>query len=170
MIKVETSAFQASLLKYRLLMREKMKDTVWEVMRVWSDQVISLTPYGNTNSLQNKSRYDSRLTHYGWAAKPGLLMGNWNIKINEPDATFNPNMFSSPDGSVLNDQLATKGDRFELGDTIYLSNSTPYLLHTGINSGGSIEQGYSSQAPNGLKDPLLQAIMALHRVAFTKMN
>ena len=175
MIKVDVSAFRASLEKYRLQTREKMKDTVWQVMRVWADQVIILTPYGNTNSKENKSRYNYRMNRYGWDAKAGLLLGNWNIKINDSTPSFNPSMFSTSDGSVLNAQLATKGDRFELGDTIYLSNATPYLMQSGINYGGSIEpsggnRGYSAQAPNGLKDPLLQAIMSLHRVAFTKMN
>lgn len=170
MIQVDVSAFKASLNKYRLQTREKMKDTVWEVMRVWADQVISLTPYGNTHSTQNQARYESRQNLYGWDAKAGLLMGNWNIALNDSSTKFRSNMFSTPDGSVLNAQLATKGDRFELGDTVYLSNATPYLVRSNINAGGSIEQGYSQQAPNGLKDPLLQAIMSLHRVAFTKMN
>jgi hypothetical protein len=170
MIKVDISAFMASFQKYRLRNREKMKDTVWQVMRIWSDQVISLTPYGNTNSIQNKARYESRMNSYGWDSRAGLLMGNWNITVNDPSPSFNPNMFSTADGGVLNAQLAAKGDSFNLGDKIYLSNATPYLVRAGINSGGSIEQGYSAQAPNGLHDPLLQAIMSLHRVAFTKMN
>lgn len=170
MIKVDVSAFRASLDKYRVQTREKMKDTVWQVMRVWADQVISLTPYGNTNSPKNQARYDSRKNLYGWDAKAGLLLGNWNITLNDSSTKFSGNMFSTPDGSVLNAQLATKGDRFELGDTVYLSNATPYLMRSNINAGGSIESGYSAQAPNGLKDPLLQAIMSLHRVAFTKMN
>ena len=170
MIKVDVSAFRASLDKYRAQTRQKFKDTVWEVMRVWSDQVIALTPYGNTNSPKNQARYDSRKHLYGWDSKPGLLLGNWNIRLNDSETTFSGNMFSSPDGSVINSQLAVKGDRFELGDTIYLSNSTPYLVRDNINAGGSIEGGYSSQAPNGLKDPLLQAIMALHKVAYSKLN
>lgn len=170
MIGVDVSSFKASLIKYRQQTREKMKDTVWEVMRIWADQVISLTPYGNTNSTQNKARYDSRQNLYGWDAKAGLLMGNWNIKLNDSSANFSGSSFSSPDGSILSAQLATKGDRFELGDMVYLSNATPYLVRSGINAGGSIEQGYSAQAPDGLKDPLLQAIMALHKVAYSKLN
>lgn len=168
MIKVDVSAFKASLDKYRLETRAKMKDTVWQVMAVWTDQVISLTPYGN--STTHSAAYVQRKETYGWRAQEGLLLGNWDFALNNPDLRFEWASFSDKSGSMLHAKAFAQENRFELGDTIYLSNSTPYLMQDGINGGKSIESGYSPQAPNGLKDPLLQAIMSLHRVAFSKMN
>jgi hypothetical protein len=168
MIKVDVSAFQASLDKYRLQTKVKLKDTVWEVMRLWADTVIEITPYGDSVKFAN--RYQSRQNLYGWRSQPGLLLGNWNISINNADSKFYGNSFSDQAGGMVKSKLVTNEDRFNLGDTIYLSNSTPYLVRDNINAGGSIEGGYSSQSPNGLKDPLLQAIMALHKVAYSKLN
>ena len=168
MITVDVSAFRASLEKYRLQTREKMKDTVWEVMRVWADSAIEFTPFGDSVKFAN--RYKSREHLYGWRSQPGLLLGNWNISVNNADTRFYGNSFSDQSGGMIKAKLVTNEDRFNLGDTIYLSNSTPYLVRDNINAGGSIEGGYSRKAPNGLKDPLLQAIMALHRVAYSKLN
>ena len=168
MIKVDVSAFKASLDKYRLQTREKMKDTVWEVMRVWADSAIEFTPFGDSVKFAN--RYKSREHLYGWRSQPGLLLGNWNISVNNADTRFYGNSFSDQSGGMIKAKLVTNEDRFNLGDTIYLSNSTPYLVRDNINAGGSIEGGYSSQAPNGLKDPMLQAIMTLHKVAYSKLN
>lgn len=168
MITVDVSAFKTSLDKYRAQTRAKMKDMVWEVMRIWSDSVVELTPFGDSTKFAN--RYASREHLYGWRSQPGLLLGNWNISINNADTKFYSGSFSDQAGGMVKAKVTTNEDRFNLGDTIYLSNSTPYLIRDNINAGGSIEGGYSKQAPNGLKDPLLQAIMALHKVAYSKLN
>ena len=68
----------------------------------------------------------------------GTARGNWNTSLNYKN-TSHSNEVGINDGISKGQQ---KLGRFKLGETIYFTNSLPYII--------SLEFGSSKQAPNGM--------------------
>lgn len=66
------------------------------------------------------------------------FLANWNISLNSPDKPFNEAARDSKMAPVSPSALS----RFQLGNSIFIYNPTPY--------GQSLEWGSSKQAPYGM--------------------
>ena len=53
---------------------------------------------------------------------------------------------------------------YKLGDVVYIMNSVPYVNTPGftVASFDSLENGYSAQAPYGIMEPTLHAILGIY--------
>lgn len=58
----------------------------------------------------------------------GRMVGNWNVGINAPDLTYDENR-KDPAGSAMKGRNLPITARAKLGDTVYISNATPYARH-----------------------------------------
>jgi len=66
----------------------------------------------------------------------GTAKANWNCSVNAPDCTYNEFATFDPD------RAAQAFLRVEAGDTLFITNCTPYILE--------LENGSSPQAPEGM--------------------
>jgi hypothetical protein len=55
----------------------------------------------------------------------GRMVGNWNVGINAPDTTYDENRLD-PTGSGMRSRNLPITARAKLGDTVYITNATPY--------------------------------------------
>lgn len=164
MLTVDATDTIKSLQEYKIQLEEKMKQAVWKTMHYWADVIINVTPVGDLNAFMGY--YIRRKEIYGWQLKPGLLMGNYTVTLNSPDTTFDSGSFDNIAGANFHGKVRYAENNYKLGDTVYITNNTPYLYQQGINAGGAIEAGYSKQAPQGIKQPSLEAIQHLYKIEF----
>lgn len=134
------------------------------------EPAVNLTPYGEINE-NTEGLYERRFDRYGWAIRPGLAKGGWKVRLETGyDASLSGSpvtydtdnsglVYDDPHGSQSKSYAANMAERYKLGQTIVVVNTTPYVAKSGINNGDSLESGYSKQAPNGIMDPLLATIM-----------
>lgn len=136
-----SSPVNAGLWRNRVLQAvEEMKkdiDTVKslavaELMR----RVVLRTPYGRPELWKNG---------YGeWALangyKAGALRANWDVSINSPNLTYNPEKKDTSGGATIALGVA---NAMKPAKTYFISNATPYAARIEYT-------GYSTQAPAGM--------------------
>lgn len=173
MFSADVTDLLKSLEDYRNQVVKKLKATINTVMYEWSSEVIRITPLGDVDKYWGY--YHTRAKEpYGWKEQAGLTRGNWMFGLNAESISFDSSSFDSGSGT-LKASLSTVMHEYKLGDTITLGNATPYILTEGINTNamsrrgrGTLEGGYSMQAPNGLKAPTLEAIQRLYKIPFDR--
>lgn len=172
MFSADVTDLLKSLEDYRNQVVKKLKATINTVMYEWSSEVIRITPLGDVDKYWGY--YHTRENQYGWKEQAGLTRGNWMFGLNAESISFDSSSFDSGSGT-LKASLSTVMHGYKLGDTITLGNATPYILTEGINTNamsrrgrGTLEGGYSMQAPNGLKAPTLEAIQRLYKIPFDR--
>lgn len=67
----------------------------------------------------------------------GRARGNWVVSLNSIDRTTS-DITSTLSSAIQNNEL----NRFKLNDTVYITNSLPYIM--------ALENGSSKQAPGGM--------------------
>jgi hypothetical protein len=172
MFSADVTDLLKSLEDYRNQVVKKLKATINTVMYEWSSEVIRITPLGDVDKYWGY--YHTRENQYGWKEQAGLTRGNWMFGLNAESISFDSSSFDSGSGT-LKASLSTVMHGYKLGDSITLGNATPYILTEGINTNamsrrgrGTLEGGYSMQAPNGLKAPTLEAIQRLYKIPFDR--
>lgn len=68
----------------------------------------------------------------------GRARASWTVNVNRPNRAVKP---PKPSGTVAYPEPPFPEVQVKLGETIWISNSLPYIF--------SLEQGHSGQAPNG---------------------
>lgn len=154
MVEVEVQDCLKSLQQYKDRLERELTGRTISLLTKWANRVYDITPKGDVDKF--RYLYEMRQNATGWKIEPGLLMGNWQMFIQGEQV---PGFIQRYDISGSSLQTDRQSMQFKLGDTIVLSNSTPYV--------GKIEEGYSkTQAPNGLQKPLLNAILDLYKIPF----
>lgn len=120
-------------------------------------KAIDTTPYGIMNPLYH---IPERLKVY--QPEVGHAKGGWNVGINS----------EGKDGEVAADTIDaiyTKNlayaalQPYKIGDTVFITNSVPYVANKGWTRTpfGALEEGYSGQAPQGIKNPTIEEIKSV---------
>jgi len=71
----------------------------------------------------------------------GRARGNWNVATGSPDKTESEERKDKDGGPTIGRALTIVRE-IQVGDTIFITNSVPYIL--------PLEDGHSSQAPQGM--------------------
>ena len=157
-VKVNTQATLNSLEQYKQEMTKKLTALAEGVSYHLVEIAVDTTPYGTLNE-----RYfapNQRAKYF----KPqvGLAKGSWSVGLGTMAQSLE--VYDNKSGSKAKSNATTTLENFKLGQTICISNSLIYVTTPGFNGGGSLEQGYSSQAPDGITKPTLQKIKAVYKI------
>jgi len=153
---------------------------------------IKNTPYGDLTSPNGgMDWYPTRSEYAPFASRldevPGTARNNWKVAFlpkafegfvtNEMlrGATPSGAPFDLPSGSEAGEISTAKVSRdvgaYKLGDMIVLWNDTPYINRRandwslgwyGKQNAQGLEQGSSQKAPNGIRQPTVQELMAIY--------
>lgn len=156
MLTLEVDDLLKQLEDYKKRVEKALIKKVYEFTSSWTMQIGDLTPIGDTQKYLGL--YIKRKENFGYAIKPGLLMGNWNAKLNYTSFPFNQNAFI-PDHRSLTDKLSYTESIFKLGAVINIFNSTPYVNSVTVRGTGEIRD-FKQDALAALQS-LLQTDMTL---------
>jgi hypothetical protein len=128
---------------------------------------IDLTPYGELND-RTESYYRSSDRIKYMPPVPGSAKGGWQITVGSTSDDVFPSIAYNASGiNIKNLAEASMRNTYSLGETIYVENLIPYMTQQDWPSAGfgSIEGGYSSQAPNGIMTPMQQLIASSYKIS-----
>ena len=117
---------------------------------------INNTPYGTMNAwYESEARAQYKLEPF-----PGHAKGGWIVGLNTFDNTSLGNRADSRGDNTALESAEAKLQGYILGQDIYIGNNVPYVNATGVPNpwNGSLEGGYSSQAPSGITAPTLDLV------------
>lgn len=133
--------------QYELELKEffrKLEEKVEKKARVFltefifeaTNELIDFTPLGDS-ALYSEYYYIRRL-NTGLREEAGLASNNWQITFNSPANDFLRVYSEGQKGIEFLNQIDKMKSKFELGDSIYVINNTPYLYDiTERGSGGN---------------------------------
>lgn len=124
---------------------------------------IDNTPYGTMNPLYTQLR-EARAS-FGLLPQPGHAKGGWKMTLNMEDPYFT-GVANGPQADNTKRTAKKVTPKFKLGDSIYITNSVPYIANSGVpySSFGSLEEGYSPQAPDGIYGPTFDSIFSIYNM------
>ena len=127
-------------------------------------EAIDNTPYGDSDLYRGFYSSPVRVARLP-EAEAGRAKGGWLVSMKTvPNVEF-PDIATDTTAGNIKSKAIIAGETYNLGETVYVSNHTPYVYRSGWPYGqyGSLEQGYSNQAPLGISTPTMQAIMQVFK-------
>lgn len=162
MIKVNTSALQASLEKAKNEIKRKLENMVKEFTYQSSVIFIDNTPYGDSDTYASLYNNPRRLAFFP-SASEGSAKSGWYVGITEPALDPYPSP-TTEDAGEIKDRARIDVREYRLGEKVFIANYVPYVASEGwlMPHFGSLEGGYSkSQAPQGIWKPSMVEIQRL---------
>ena len=125
-------------------------------------KAIDTTPFGTMNPMYN---IEARQKIFGLRAMPGHAKGGWKMTLNMDDPYFT-GVANDSGAKDIKNRAKKVTTKFKLGDSIYITNSVPYIANSGVpfSTFGSLENGYSSQAPDGIYGPTFDEIFSVYNM------
>jgi len=125
-------------------------------------KAIDTTPFGTMNPMYN---IEARQKSFNLIPRPGHAKGGWKMTLNMEDPYFT-GLANDAGADNIKNRAKKVTPKFKLGDSIYITNSVPYIANSGVpfSTFGSLENGYSSQAPDGIYGPVFDAIFSAYNV------
>ena len=126
-------------------------------------KAIDTTPIGTMNPSY---LIDSRRDYY--APEPGTAKGGWRVSFDEQDWVGSWVIAENKEAKNIKNRAENKLSQFKLGDTISISNDVKYITQEGFTMPqfGSLEGGYSKDAPYGIFEPTFDSIMSVYNHEF----
>lgn len=158
----DTSKLEESLKKAHEEAVRKMQGMVQIFAYKVTVEAIENTPYGDSDLHFNYYNLRSRLKWF--LPYEGSAKGGWTITMNNPSKILVPERADSREAINIKQNADTDSMLYKLGDVVYIMNSVPYVNTPGftVASFDSLENGYSSQAPYGIMEPTLNAILGIY--------
>ena len=164
MISVDSTALSKDLEQFYKDVVRKLENMVRGFAYEVTLSAIDNTPFGDDVTYQSLYNLPSRLKFA--PAKAGSAKGGWVISMNGMDGDMFPMQASSREATDVKNKAKQDSSNYQLGDTVYITNFVPYVTHNGwtLPRFGSLEAGYSEQAPFGIKTPTLEQVQATYKV------
>lgn len=170
MISCDTSKLEADLKKFHQEAVRKLEGMV-EKFTYWVTwEAIENTPYGDDveYSVLYNNPQRLRITK---SAKAGLAKGGWVIEMNKAYQAWWFMQADNENATNVKWAAAGRSENYKIGDTVYITNNVPYVSSDGwpydtYRNGSpvkSLESGASQQAPYGIMEPTLHAIMGIYQ-------
>ena len=142
--------------EYKLVMKRKLENMVVRFATDIAASSSDNTPIGDNASIASDGAYRDyylqRQLTYNLAVEAGFHKGNWQYSESN-NFSFRPIIYSYEE---MKSNVYGEADMsYSLGDTFYIGASGPAYIQ--------LEQGLSSQAPNGIKSPTLSQIETAYR-------
>lgn len=127
-------------------------------------QAIDNTPFGNAGLYARF--YNSRERLKWFMPIEGSAKGGWTVSMETPTRVMVPLRADSEAASNTKEDANRDAKTYKLGETVYIMNSVPYVANAGFTSPkyGSLEGGYSPQAPQGIMGPTMDSIMGVYQL------
>ena len=148
--------------KYKSEVQRKLKGMVELFSINITLAAINNTPYGTMNNWYNS---DVR-AEYQLEPFPGHARGGWIVGLNSFDTSSLGDRAESPGDSTAGELAESHLQSYVLGQDIYIGNNIPYVNAKGFPNewNGSLEGGYSSQAPSGIITPTLDLVFNVFQI------
>jgi len=158
-----TDKLLAELEQYKLEVQRKLTGMVQKFAYSFAVAAIHNTPVGNSEQYAGLYNLRSRL-NAGFTPVAGHAKAGWWMTMNY-QKIGGARAEADPTGTVTAGRMQEQSKGFKLGDTVYLTNITPYVATPGWSNPmfGSLEQGYSRQAPQGIALPTIADIETIYR-------
>ncbi len=163
-IACDTSKLEESLKKFHKEAIRKMEGMVSTFSYWVTWEAIENTPFGQVNEgTEWMYNLPSRLRVL--PPEAGSAKGGWTISFNGPTRIIFPERAYDENAQNIKSNADVDSTKYKLGDDVYIMNSVRYVASEGwtLPKFGSLEGGYSSQAPNGIMEPTLHAIYGIYR-------
>lgn len=160
----DTSKLEESLKKFHEEAVRKMEGMVSTFSYWITWEAIENTPMGTvTESNEWLYNLPSRLRVL--PPEAGSAKGGWTISYNGPTKIIFPERASDENALNIKNNAEIDSTKYKLGNDVYIMNSVRYVASEGwtLPKFGSLEGGYSSQAPDGIMEPTLHAIYGIYR-------
>lgn len=175
MISCDTSKLEQSLKKFHEEATRKLEGMV-ELFSYWvTFEAIENTPFGDDQLYAGLYQNPARLSIVK-NTKAGHAKGGWVIEQNKP---FSSVWFMQADNENADNvkwAADQRSQNYKIGDTVYITNSVPYVVsdawpYDTYRNGSpliSLENGGSKQAPFGIMEPTLNAILGIYEADLKK--
>lgn len=161
-ISCDTSKLEETLKKYHEQAVRKLQGMV-QIFSYWvAFEAIDNTPFGD--SIVYSKYYNLRSRLEWFMPIEGSAKGGWTISMNQPTRILVPERAETRDAINIKQNADDDSQQYKLGDTVYIMNSVPYMNTPGFTQSrfDSLENGYSAQAPYGVMEPTLHAILGIY--------
>lgn len=159
MIKINGEELHKQLEAFAAKFRSTLEKGVERFAYKTADILIQSTPYGNVDKYLEL--YEDRQERYGFDIAPGLAKGSWLLSTGQP-VFIQEVAYDNKYGSKSQARSYASAQEYMLGETIYLTNSVPYIEH--------LEKGYSrEQAPEGIMELSLNKLQRLYGLNVAKI-
>jgi len=158
------SELEDSLKKFHEEAVRKMQGMVIMFSYMVTFEAIENTPYGNSSKYPQF--YNNEFRTFWLEPKEGSAKGGWILTMNLPSNVLSPERASSSEAKNTKDAAFSSASSYKLGDMVYIVNSVPYVSSEGFteNNFGSLEGGYSQQAPQGIMRPTIDMITSYYQI------
>jgi hypothetical protein len=162
-IACDTSKLEESLKKFHKEAIRKMEGMVSTFSYWVTWEAIENTPIGDDQTYAALYNVKERLRVL--SPEAGSAKGGWTISFNAPTRIIFPERATDSNAQNIKSNADIDSEKYKLGDTVFIMNSVRYVASEGwtLPQFGSLENGYSSQAPNGIMEPTLHAIYGIYR-------
>lgn len=162
MLVVNTDKCADSIEVLKKILERKFKHMVSGFVYEFSVIAVDNTPFGNSDVYFEL--YKRRAARSVYPEKEGAAKAGWQIDINNTtDTVYNGLADSSNAGNVKIRLKQEAFSEFKLGDKLNIGNAVEYVNSNKFNL-PSLEQGYSSQAPQGIIKPTINMMLATYKV------
>lgn len=162
-ISCDTSKLEQSLKKFHDEAIRKMQGMVAMFSYMVTFEAIENTPYGDSSKYPQF--YNNEFRSFWLEPKEGSAKGGWILTMNLPSNVLSPERAFTSDAKNIKDSAFSSANKYKLGDIVYIVNSVPYVASEGFTEKtfGSLEGGYSEQAPQGIMRPTVDMIMSYYQ-------
>jgi len=170
MISCDTSKLEAELKKFHEEATRKLEGMV-ERFSYWVTwEAIENTPFGDDIEYAALYNNPARLS-ITKNAQAGNAKGGWVIEMNKPYSSWWFMQADNENAENVKWAADHRSTNYKIGDTVYITNNVPYVSADGwpydtYKNGAqvrSLESGASAQAPFGIMEPTLNAILGIYQ-------
>lgn len=170
MISCDTSKLEAELKKFHEEATRKLEGMV-EKFSYWVTwEAIENTPFGDDVEYAALYNNPARLS-ITKNAQAGNAKGGWVIEMNKPYSSWWFMQADNENAENVKWAADHRSTNYKIGDTVYITNNVPYVSADGwpydtYKNGSpvkSLESGASTQAPFGIMEPTLNAILGIYQ-------
>ena len=158
MIKIHADELHTQLKAFSEKFRSTLEKGVERFAYKTADIFIQSTPYGNVDKYFDL--YVKRQDKYGFDIRPGLSKGSWLLSTGQP-VFIEEVAYDNRSGGKSQARAYSSSQEYMLGETIYLTNSVPYIE--------KLEKGSSQQAPEGIMELSLSKLQRLYGLNVAKL-
>jgi len=159
--------FSKQFEEYKKEVERKLKGMVYAFASNVAIKAVIETPYGSSALYPALYNNPARsISPYNLSPEEGHAKGGWIVNLIQPDYSDYGNRAETKAANDTVDAIEATLAEYKLGDSIYIQNNIPYVASTGFTNPyqGSLENGYSPQAPSGISAPTLDAVFAVYQL------
>lgn len=124
---------------------------------------VNNTPFGDDEKYVMQYNNPARLRYM--PAVAGHAKGGWSIETVSMAGDMFPSIASGVEATNVKQRLEGEARQYKLGQTVFLTNFVPYVTQSNWpdQGNGSLEDGYSPQAPLGISKPTITEVMQVYK-------